>query len=42
MGDQKADLKAWDHSFYGSKMLKKEFDYDSDKVKEYFPMERVI
>ena len=40
--DPKAVLKPWDHSFYGSKMLKKEYDFDSDKVKEYFPSERVI
>jgi Zn-dependent oligopeptidase len=35
-------LKPWDHSYYGAKMLKRDYSYESEKVKEYFPMERVI
>ena len=39
---KKDKLDPWDHSFYDHKYIKKEYNYDSELVKEYFPTERVI
>lgn len=39
--DQNAILNKWDHSFYGSKLKKQTFNFDEEKLKDYFPSENV-
>ena len=41
-GDQEADLYPWDHSFYLNRLKKTNYAVDSQKVREYFPLEGVI
>jgi thimet oligopeptidase len=40
--DPSAVLQPWDYFFYNSYLLKTKYAVDSEKVREYFPMERVI
>lgn len=35
------DFKPWDLSFWTEKMRQKNYDFDSDSVKPYFPMDKV-
>lgn len=35
-------LNPWDYAFYKNLLLEKKYAVDSEKVKEYFPMERVV
>jgi len=39
--DPNAVLNKWDHSFYGSKLKKQTFNFDEEKLKDYFPSENV-
>ena len=41
-GDPEAALQAWDVSFYGDMLKREKYAVDSQKVREYFPIERVI
>lgn len=41
-GDLDADLYPWDHSFYLNRLKKTNYAVDSQEVREYFPLERVI
>ncbi len=41
-GDAQAKLYPWDYSFYEKKLLKEKYAVDSEKVKEYFPLDAVI
>ncbi len=38
----KATFDPWDYSFYKNLLLEKKYAVDSEKVKEYFPMESVV
>ncbi|MBA3725078.1 MAG: Zn-dependent oligopeptidase [Armatimonadetes bacterium] len=40
--NSKAEFKQWDYSFYKTRLLKNKYSVDSEKVAEYFPMERVV
>lgn len=40
-GDPDAVLYPWDQSFYEKRLLKDKYAVDSEKVREYFPMDRV-
>lgn len=40
--DAKATLYPWDYSYYKNKLMKDKYAVDSEKVAEYFPMERVV
>ena len=41
-GDPQAKLHPWDQSFYEKRLLKEKYAVDSEKVREYLPLERVI
>lgn len=41
-GDANAKLRPWDQPFYKNYLLKTKYSVDSEKVREYFPMERVV
>ena len=41
-GDKDAELHPWDFSFYEKRLMKEKYAVDSEKVSEYFPMDRVI
>jgi thimet oligopeptidase len=41
-GDAKAELQPWDYFFYQNYLLKTKYAVDSEKVREYFPMDRVM
>lgn len=41
-GDAEAKLRPWDQPFYKNYLLKTRYAVDSEKVREYYPMERVI
>ncbi|MBL8877913.1 MAG: Zn-dependent oligopeptidase [Phycisphaerales bacterium] len=41
-GDANAKLRPWDQPFYKHYLLKTKYAVDSEKVREYFPMERVV
>jgi thimet oligopeptidase len=41
-GDEKAVLRPWDYSFYKNVLLREKYAVDSEKVREYFPMEAVV
>jgi thimet oligopeptidase len=41
-GDPDAKLHPWDFSFYGDLLMREKYAVDSEKVREYFPVERVI
>ncbi|MFO0840343.1 MAG: M3 family metallopeptidase [Phycisphaerae bacterium] len=41
-GDAKATLRPWDQPFYEQYLMKKRYAVDSEKVREYFPMQRVV
>lgn len=38
----KADFEPWDYAFHKNLLLKEKYAVDSEKVSEYFPMERVV
>ena len=40
--DSKAELWPWDYSFYKARLQQQKYAVDSEKVAEYFPMEKVI
>jgi thimet oligopeptidase len=42
MGNPDAKLQAWDQFFYEEWLLKHKYAVDSQKVQEYFPMQRVV
>ena len=35
-------LNAWDSSFYDNRLLKTKYGVDSEKIKEYFPLDHVV
>lgn len=39
MDDPKAKLRSWDTSYYFDKIAKDKYNYDSEYVKQYFPMQ---
>lgn len=41
-GDKKAKLHFYDIAYYGHELQKKRFELDSEKVREYFPLSRVL
>ena len=41
-GDKDAKLYPWDFSFYEKRLMKEKYAVDSEKIAEYFPMDRVI
>ena len=41
-GDDDAVLYPWDFSFYKKRLLKDKYSVDSELVREYFPLDRVI
>ena len=41
-GDPNATLNHWDGSFYGNLFLKKNYKIETEKIREFFPMENVI
>lgn len=41
-GNSEARLYPWDQSFYDKRLLREKYAVDSEKVREYFPMDRVI
>ena len=41
-GDQNATLNHWDGSFYGNLFLQKNYKIETEKIREYFPMENVV
>jgi thimet oligopeptidase len=42
VGDPQAELYPWDQSFYEKRLMKSKYAVDSEKVREYFPLQRVI
>lgn len=40
--DAKAELWPWDYAFYKARLQEKKYAVDSEKVAEYFPMEKVV
>jgi thimet oligopeptidase len=40
-GDADATLQPWDQSYYTQRVLETEYAVDSEKVREYFPLEKV-
>jgi thimet oligopeptidase len=40
--DSKAEFHQWDYSYLKNKLLKDKYSVDSEKVREYFPMESVV
>lgn len=40
--NSKAELWPWDYSFYKARLQEKKYSVDSEKVAEYFPMEKVV
>lgn len=41
-GNKNAKLYPWDQSFYEKRLMKEKYAVDSEKVREYFPLNRVI
>ncbi len=41
-GNPAADLYPWDQSFYKNQLMKQKYAVDGEKVREYFPMDRVV
>ena len=41
-GRPDAKLKPWDQSFYEKRLMRDKYSVDSEKVREYFPLDRVI
>lgn len=41
-GNADATFYPWDFSFYKNRLLKEKYAVDGEKVREYFPMERVV
>ncbi|MBT8485670.1 MAG: Zn-dependent oligopeptidase [Phycisphaerae bacterium] len=41
-GNRQAELHPWDFSFYQNKLKKDTYAVDGEKVREYFPLDRVI
>ena len=41
-GNPDAKLFPWDQSFYEKRLMKEKYAVDSEKVREYFPMDRVV
>lgn len=41
-GDASATLRPWDYSFYKNHLLDTKYAVDSEKVREYFPLQRVV
>ena len=41
-GNSNAKLYPWDQSFYEKRLMKEKYAVDAEKVREYFPMNRVI
>lgn len=40
--DSKAELWPWDYSFYKARLQQRKYAVDSEKVAEYFPMDKVV
>lgn len=40
--NSKAEIWPWDYSFYKSRLQQKKYAVDSEKIAEYFPMDKVI
>lgn len=41
-GDANATFHPWDQSFYDKLLMKNKYAVDSEKVREYFPLDRVV
>ncbi len=41
-GDPGAKLYPWDYSFYKNRLMREKYAVDTEKVREYLPMERVV
>jgi len=41
-GDPQAELHPWDQSFYVKRLMKTKYAVDLQKVREYFPLKRVV
>ncbi|NOX54418.1 MAG: Zn-dependent oligopeptidase, partial [Planctomycetes bacterium] len=41
-GDPKAKLYPWDQSFYEKRLLREKYAVDTEKVREYFPLNQVL
>ena len=41
-GDPKAEIHNWDGSFYGNLFLQKNYKIETEKIREFFPMENVV
>ena len=41
-GRKDAKLKPWDQSFYEKRLMREKYSVDSEKVRQYFPLNRVI
>jgi thimet oligopeptidase len=41
-GNPKAKFAPWDQSFYTKRLMKSKYKVDAEKIREYFPMNRVI
>jgi Zn-dependent oligopeptidase len=41
-GDKDAVIHNWDGSFYGNLYLQKNYKIESEKIREFFPMENVV
>ena len=38
-GDKNAIMNSWDTSFYQNQFVKKNYKLDSEKIREYFPVD---
>jgi thimet oligopeptidase len=41
-GADDTTFRSWDYSFYSNQLKKKKYAIDDEKVKEYFPMQKVV
>ena len=42
LGDPEADFYAWDYSYYSNYLMREKYAVDTEKVRDYFPVEQVI
>ena len=40
--DNKAPIKPWNYGYYSNQYLKSEYQVDSEKIREYLPMEQCL
>ncbi len=41
-GNKKAEIEVYDTAYYGQLLQKKRFNFDSEEVRQYFPLSRVL